>query len=154
MNPKCCFLLLCLLPLATLANDYIGVPIGAPIERAELLADPDARNRFTVEGPFEGLFSRFDAYRAQLHEESNHLVRAEAQKVYTSFGECSDDTVRIWNQLKQEFGRPTADDSQQWWFDIGEHQRISVNCKIYGGSGKIALNLIVVDNELAHVTGE
>ena len=144
--------LLFLASLTAAANEVIGIPIGAtldPVTTGEVESTPRV-----VEGPFEGLFGLFDRYNAHLEVSSQKLARAEAQKVYSSFGICSEDTRQIWNYLKQTYGNPTADENQAWWFDMGDQQRISVNCKIYGNSGKIALNMIVIDNELVHVTGQ
>jgi hypothetical protein len=35
---------------------------------------------------------------------------------------------------------------------MGNQQKISINCKIYGASGKIAMNMTVVDSDLALAT--
>jgi hypothetical protein len=74
---------------------------------------------------------------------------AHAQKTYSSFETCSDDTIEIWSKLKNKYGKPTKDSNQTWWFDIGNRQMISIDCRIYGESGKIAMNLTVVDSKLA-----
>ena len=145
-----CALVVALQCLTATANEFVGIPIGEVIDAPSTVPTEDAGASLIVEGPFTGLFAMFDRYRAQVDTGSNRLIRAEAQKLYASFGPCSDDTIRLWNQLKQAFGPPLPDPDQAWWFDIGNRQEISVNCKIYGGSGKIALNVIVVDNDLAH----
>ena len=131
-------------PVAS-ANDYLGIPLGAPVSSATAQAEPQT---LVIEGPFTGLFEIFERYKGQIGAESNRLAMAEAQRAYSSFGQCSDDTQLLWNRLRQAYGSPLPDEDQAWWFDMGNRQRISVNCKIYGGSGKIALNVIVVDTGL------
>ena len=103
-----------------------------------------------IDGPFDGLFQIFDWYKAHIHTESNLLVMAEAQKVYSSFETCSNDTLEIWLKLKGRYGSPGQDENQTWWFDIGNQQIVSVDCRIYGESGKIALNMTAVDSTLVN----
>ena len=152
MTMKIYLPILALFSLAASANDYIGVPIGHSIEYAPGEAETTAAKPLIIEGPFEGLFSMFDRYQAHVSVSSGLLFMAEAQKAYSSFETCSNDTIQAWNKLKQAFGKPVVDEDQVWWFTIGNQQQISVNCKIYGASGKIALNATVVDTALARAT--
>lgn len=131
------------------ANDFIGIPIGSAVDFQVSETENPGSSQFSVEGPFNGLFAIFGQYDAHVSATSGLLVMAEAERTYESFKRCSDDTTLLWTQLKQKYGSPAQDDNQNWWFDVGNQQKASVSCSIYGKSGKIALNMRVVDTALA-----
>ena len=149
MKSKFYLLVVALFSIGASANDYVGIPIGSAIDFDPGDAENSPSAQILVDGPFDGLFAIFDRYRAHVSVDSGLLFLAEAEKTYSSFETCSGDTTRLWNSLKQRFGRPVQDNNQNWWFDIGNRQKISVDCTIYGKSGKIAMNVRVVDSGLA-----
>ena len=149
---KIFLLILALFSFTANANDYVGIPIGNLIDFEPIEAETKASKQIIIEGPFKGLFSIFGQYKAHVSVTSKLLIMAEAEKIYSSFEICSSDTIQIWEKLKQKFGKPAQDDNQTWWFNIEDQQKISINCRIYGASGKIAMNITVVDSDLAVTT--
>ena len=142
------------LSFAASANKDIGIPIGDVVDFVPTESAAQASTEIVIEGPFEGIFSVFERYRAHVNIDTGLLFMAEAEKLYRSFDTCANDTRRIWSELTQKYGKPARDENQAWWFNAGNRQKISLDCTIYGASGKIAMNMTVVDSNLARLTRE
>jgi hypothetical protein len=93
---KIYLLIIALFSFAANANDYLGIPIGDIIDFEPIETETKASNQILIEGPFIGLFSIFDQYKAHVSVTSKLLFMAEAEKIYSSFETCSNDTIQIW----------------------------------------------------------